>query len=382
METSDQPEGPQQLHFLPSLQNGVHPDCQGPDQARRLAPEARPERRVPHSTDPPELPEIPQIQVAVPNLAVSGPSLWPQQRSSNLHEALEADCIHTPPVGDQVDSIPGRHAPDGQLAPGGHRDLSGSGVYNKHKEKHISAHTEVGIPRLPDRLPDHVYFAPSSEAPLYPDPCEADADPGEDDNPAISQGTGDDDSRPSCSATSPAALPSAREGEDTGSQERSHIQYISSCLSHDGGRPTVVGAELPGPQWQTTSDPSVGPDVRDRCIPGRMGGELPRPQRRGSLDSGRTDSPHKLPGAPGSFLTTEGFPPQQRSPVSSPAHGQRHSNSFPESHGGNTLPTPLQSSSGDMGMVYTEEVNHSRRAPAWNREHQGRLVITAPGRLQ
>ena len=33
-------------------------------------------------------------------------------------------------------------------------------------------------------------------------------------------------------------------------------------------------------------------------------------------------------------------------------------------------------------MVYTEEVLHPRRAPSRSREHQGQMVVTAPGRLE
>ena len=141
----------------------------------------------------------------------------------------------------------------------------------------------------------------------------------------------------------------------------------------------MVGAELPGPQWQTTSYPSVGPDDRDRCIRCRMGGELPRPQHRRPMDSGRTNSPHKLPGAPGSFLSTDGFLPQQRSLVSSPAHG-RHSNCFPESHRG-THSLPLSGLAVEIWEWWIQR-KFTIHAPSWSREHQGRLDVTAPGRFE
>ena len=389
MEASDRSQGPQPLCCVPPLQDGVHPHNQGTGQPRRPAPETRLEGCVPLGTNPPKPQEIPQVPMADRTLAISGPPLRPQQCPPLLHQTHEADCINTPAPSHQINSLSGRHASGsehpsgGQVTPPGSlRDICCTGVHCQHKEECIPAKSEAGISRLPDRHPDYADLTPSAEASLDPDSGETNHVPEDHHNPSVGQSPGHDDSSPPCGTTSPSAFPGPREGKDQSSQDGSDIQYDHPDLTTNGERSPVVDSVQPCPQWQTASDPMLGLDHRDRCISEGLGGQLPRQQCRGPLDSGGAVVSHKLPGAFCGIPGIENLPTRPTGQVSPLKNGQYHSDSLPKSDGGDPLPATLGPGSADMGVVHTQGSPGPCRTPARDPECQGRLALSPHHRLE
>ena len=90
METSNQSQVPKQTCCGTSLQDGDNSDSEGSYQTQGLALEARSERCLPSSANPPKAQEVPSLPLAGPDMAISGPTIWSEQCPLHIHEAHKA----------------------------------------------------------------------------------------------------------------------------------------------------------------------------------------------------------------------------------------------------------------------------------------------------
>ena len=115
------------------------------------------------------------------------------------------------------------------------------------------------------------------------------------------------DFSPASNPPSASILPENRETEDPSTERAEVLQ----CQDHSnrGGqvRPVLVGKRDGKTERTQPADPTVGHGVGIGRIKGRMGSQLPGSEYRRSMDSGRTEASHQLPGALGSVSSTEPF---------------------------------------------------------------------------
>ena len=92
-----------------TLQDGINQNSQRPNAEWGLACQVRPERCISFSSHPTFMPEVPQIQIGRPNLAVQSASIRSEQCSMCVHQANKAGDLHIKEVGDQINPVPRRY---------------------------------------------------------------------------------------------------------------------------------------------------------------------------------------------------------------------------------------------------------------------------------
>ena len=92
-----------------TLQDGINQNSQRPNAEWGLACQVRPERCISFSSHPTFMPEVPQIQIGRPNLAVQSASIRSEQCSMCVHQANEASDLHIKEVEDQINPVPRRY---------------------------------------------------------------------------------------------------------------------------------------------------------------------------------------------------------------------------------------------------------------------------------
>ena len=111
--TSDQPQILKLVDHTSSLQDEVHQDSEGAADARRLAGEAGPQGCLLISPDSYVPSEILKIPLGKQGMAVPGPPLWTEQCPLHFHQGHEASGSHNEVAGNQIDTLPRRHADHG-----------------------------------------------------------------------------------------------------------------------------------------------------------------------------------------------------------------------------------------------------------------------------
>jgi len=110
MATSNKSKITQQACGDPPLQDGANKDSEGPHATGTLATQARLERCLPNCPNVSGTPEIPEVPMARPVLAVSSPSLWTEQCTTDVHQTHEANDSIAKEDGNQTGHVSRRHA--------------------------------------------------------------------------------------------------------------------------------------------------------------------------------------------------------------------------------------------------------------------------------
>ena len=311
MAPSDQPQILKLVDHTAPLQDGVHQDSEGAADAGRLAGEVGPQGCLlsPNSCVPPEILKIP---LGKQGMAVPGPPLWPEQCPLHFHQGHEASGSHNEAVGDQIDTLPRRHADHG---PGQEQigtavgNSSGTpdfiGVHHQLQEEYHGADLGNTIPVLLTGFPGNDDCSTSEQTTFADKDCERVERERADDSPRPSLSLGVNGGSSSSDPASPPILPQPGK-----SLVQSPAKWPDIRLKYCGGLPVegglgVVGNPMQSAQWQATTHPSLGFRDGIRCIHMGLGSELRRSDHRGPLDSCGEVPSHQLSGAPGSIASPE-----------------------------------------------------------------------------
>ena len=389
LETSYQLEDVQQSCGLPSLQDGVNSHCKGTCQTRRLATKTRPEGRLPDRPNSQDRPKVPPFPLAGQGLAVPGAPLWTQQCTSNLHKTHKANSIYLTESRGKTDPLPRRYACNGRQQTGGlvalgsgPGDSGGPRLCDKHKEECLQTIPRARVLGLQHQHTQDANFPPTPEVPFSQISGEEDTQSEPDINQTPGSSVGNDGSGPPSYSPSPLTLSQSGEGEAASGQEGPQLRINDYHHPQDDVRLKVVDRDSPFTQWQAPTDLKMGHHHRIRCITEGLGSQLQWERYGRPMDQGRTNTPHQLPGTLGSIPGHEVFSAQPGAHVSSPSYGQCHCNSISKSDGRDSFPTPLKTRSGNMGVVYQEELHNSCGTLTRSREYQSRLAITPSSGLQ
>ena len=161
-EASGEPETPEPVPSLRTLQNGRNPHGKGPTKKRRFYGQDRSEGRIFHSSPLSGRSEIYKIHVGRHPLPVCVPPIWPFQRLRGISKDHETSCSSFATTGHPNDHLFGRLAHHGPVA-----RLSKLPCFNgSESPREFRFHHQLsevtpnpsnsnGIPRHPDRLADN-----------------------------------------------------------------------------------------------------------------------------------------------------------------------------------------------------------------------------------
>ena len=155
LQTSGEPETTEQVCHKEAVQDGECSHAQRPAQGRGLDDINRPQGCVPLSPDPRDTQKAPPFSVEGDTVRVPVPPIWPQQRPTHIHQALEASDGTAEKAGYQMCHFCGRSAPHGLVQvradggnPGGNNDVSAVGLPDQLGEissDPVPAHQVSGV---------------------------------------------------------------------------------------------------------------------------------------------------------------------------------------------------------------------------------------------
>ena len=389
MATGDQPARPKPVRVRPAFQDGICENSEGNNPERGLVAETRSQGRLPVGSHSQGTPEVLEVPMGRPDVAVQGPSVRAEQCTADIHQTSETSCLHTPEAGHPHDPIPGRYVDNG---PEQARDQVSSGIsnqtalcvglYYKYEEECVQACTGHGVPGVFTGHEGHDDKPSQTEALCDTEDGQSTPPTDEGVSPGTSTVTGNASCSTPGSPASPPPLQSSGEGEEEGSPETGGLRVTGQSGQRDETGHPVVDQSSDQLQWETSSDIQLGSDYRVGCIPQRMGSIVAGKVHRWPMDDRGTQTSYQFSGASSRIPGPEVFCPGEEGRFCSPPFGQCDSHCIYQQDGRYSLNTPVRPGSGDLGLVHPTECHNPRRAPPRSRECEGRLGITSPVRLE
>ena len=389
MAPSDKSQGTKSLCNSATLQDGINQNSKIPNSKGRLAHKTQPEGCLSISSSEPLLPEVPQIPLAGPVVAIHSPAIWTKQCTLYFHQNNETSYSDPEETGNSDGLVPGRYDSNGKLSGKGQGTLSVCsqspnfpGVHTEQGQECNITESANRILRIQSGLQDHDDILTIPEIDLTSEISSAtsgwDTNTTERDSSSLRY----DGGSPPSDSTSTAILQTTGMDQNLLSQSWPFLRRYSSNIRGHTIRFEVVDSRGQLLQWATITNYSMEPDYRIRCFQTRLGCQLPRDKHRWTMDSFRTIRTHKLTRDEGSLPGLTIFLFEENIYFSSPPNGQYYSDFLLEQVRRQPLTTLIRPGQRSLDLVHPKENNHPRRTLAGVREYPGRLGESTPYRLQ
>ena len=386
--TGNKPQVSQQACYDSPFQDGIDKDREGPHATGGLVTQVGLERCLSLGSDVQSTPEISEVPVARPILAISSSTIWAEQCTTDVYEAHET-CDSTPKEdGDKVDHVSRRHAYSGKNEIGGkaaascNPEATGSlGLYHQPEEEYPYSNSEGRIPGISTELPQDGDFPTGKQTSCTQETGKEDDENTENQNPGPGEDFGNNGGSTPSHSSCPDQLQAPGKGKNTGSEKRPQLRIDCRDHSRHEDRASVVDRRIIRAQRSTFTSHSMGHDHRVRCIEDGLGCMLPGDFYGRTLDASGEGTQYQLPGAPGSLSRIEIICDSPEYNFSAPEVGQHICNSFHQQDGRYPLTVAVKPRSGDMEVVPGKGCGDPRGTCPRCREHQSRLGIQACERL-
>ena len=387
--SSDQSEMPEYLPCPSPFQDGRDRSSEEPNPKGRLDGEARPQGCFPLCPNPSNTPEIPPLPMGGAGMGISDPAIWFKQCTIRVHEVTKASSSDLAQAGNEVGLVFGRYADscsdqrDDKRMPS---NSAGAAVvtwfHHQLEEECAQPNSEDRISRFSDRLTEDDYLIATAKDQVSqaegqtPLPCITGLSTRD------SPDSRPNDFSPVSNPPSASILPENRETEDP-STERAEVLRCQDHSNRGGQvRPALVGKRDGKTERTQPADPTVRHGVGIGRIKRRMGSQLSGSQYRRSMDSGRAETSHQLPGALGSVSSTEDLCKGLSLCGNTSPNRQCDSDCLCEQDGRSTFNTPLQSSCRDVEVVLQQDHICPRRASSREGQCESGLGVSACKGLQ
>ena len=335
------------------------------------------------------MPEVSQIQMERPNVAIQSTALWPEQRSLCVHQSDEASGLHTEEVGNQINSLPQQHV-DNVNKQGGSQETFGNcggaadipRVYCQFEEECPFLDSGVGISRVHLEFSHNDDSTSVTQVALFEEVSKANDEPGDDHDTGVSPDIGNDGSCTPCDTPSTTPLQESGGREDKSTQGRALIRFQSEDQPRHEARSDLVVRQRQTSQWTPVTDYSLGFDHRVGRFHNWMGSQLPGKEHRRPMDTSGEGLSHQLSRTSSSFPGPEDIRSTGNINLDPTSAGQCNSSCLCEQDGGYSFAVSVQTNTTDLGLVHGKELNNSRRAPSRETECTSRLGVSTYDRFQ
>ena len=291
-EASHKPQGAECLHPPSSFQDGGHTKPQGAPEEGRLAYKGGPEGCLLHGSNGQGKQRLPPVYQSESSLPVHMPTLWAVMCPMGLYQDPEASGGPAQRARNKGDSVHRRPVDHGRLARKGEGPHPSSDILAGEPRVHSNTQKSSDDPYPGNRFPWACSPHPLNGAPPSRSENQEAAGGSQEasgsGDPSLSeggiQGAREDDRHVKGSTSCTIVLPTDPEGSDnsSGTQQpelRHPLPPVTGILRRAevvDRAPDQMEWEVPGPQEDRHGD-------RVRCVPDRMGGNLPGYTYRGSI---------------------------------------------------------------------------------------------------
>ena len=386
--SSHQPEGSEPVCAGGALQDGRVTPPSRPNPARGLDDKIGPKRCLSTSANPRSSSMLPSVCLGRETIQISMSSIWPVISAKGVYKAPETSGGPSQADRPTLDNIPGRHAihawkqgPARDLSTNDSKPIRGLGPHGEQSKITFNTNSTDRVFGVSDQLVRcKALLTPRKEQEITTGSIQASPTPS-----SISKRIGsihwEGYSNLQGTVASPTTLQSlTEEAQFSNNGERlpgAHRQVHSS--SHDGPgndkRPSMVvnnGIVVPRDIYMYPKSSSTGVGIG--CIPEGMGSTMYGNQHRGSLVTYRSAVPHQLPRVISCLPSPQDLCKQPER-FNLAEDGQCIRSDVHQPKGWHTFNTIVQSSTGDLGVVYPERDNATGRTSAWQSQHSGRHRI-------
>ena len=329
MEIDYESKGLEHVHNARTFQDGRHTISEGSPEQRRLHVQTGFERRVSVSPNQRRSPKVPPISMGRNSVSLQSPTIWVGNRTSGVHEALEA-CSGSPSSQrTETGGIFGRHAncrdEQGRNRECVQTDQAAFGrAWFRDQPREI---TTTGNP---------VYRVPGLHGQLPLDVLQATEGQGERDQEQVQTGlTGENvtdtpigsdhrcvDFNSPCNAASTPTLSRSPSTKNPRTSPPPLIRVEGDIGGAEYEGFELVDQQLGDHQWETDSYGITTDDDRIGCLQYRLGSVLEQPDDGRPLVVRGISAPHQRQGAVGCVSSTSNLCWKQERNTCSPEIGQ------------------------------------------------------------
>ena len=384
-ETSDKPEGVEQICSHRALQNGGHTHPQRPAKSGRLDGESGSERRLFYDSNSRGGPSFPQILVQRAHVSVPMPPLRPGMCPVGLHQDPEASRSPTETAGGAFNRLHRRHTDLGGVQGGGSGPCNRSGIFtgkprlrSKQSQVSIGTNTDNRVSGFPGQLTQTRAEPPSREDKK---------DQSRNTSTARGQASGNQKTVPTIGKASggyQGSAPGAPIFPQTSACSEAGPGTIRPGLFqavnplHRGVRRTAVVARPSDRlERQVLLDRKTINGDRIRCLHSRVGSDMRgSPHRRPLVSRGETVA-YQLPRGTSSLSCTEVLCQRQERRYSAAEIGQHICRLIREQVGRDSVPQVEQHCKGPVAVVHEQRCILDSGAPPGHPEHDSRRRVSS-----
>ena len=380
-------------HCLPgslSLQDGGHRQPERCIAGRRLHGKDRPGRCLPFSASSSGTSTFPEILLETKDIPVQIPPIRLGYCTKSLYKNSAAPCSNDEKHRHTYHRLPGRyigHGTDSGDIEVTYADscqgIAGIGFQAESQEICLGSSASNRIPGFSGEFKNNEDLSAGGEDSEGDEGVQAHnqeeisdgSTPSPLDRAAVIDNTGSQCGTPPLPRSSEVAPESSAEFPR-------ELRSRDLCQRRGRSRSSVVGT-TPTRIQRSSSYPALGRHgIDNRCLKIWLGSNRSGMQYRGYVDSGRENSPHKLPGDESSSISLADLCLSKAEYSHPVAARQLISHCIHKPQRGNSLQSPVGFGSRDLGVVFDSRNNNTCRAHSGSVQHSGGCRVEAEIRAE